>query len=79
MNWAVRMGIFHPVSHTSLFILWSGVILALDFRTVWNGKDQTLHAASVEGNHHGLYRPLRTGNEEATIIAPLKNRDVRSN
>ena len=79
MNWAVRMGIFHPVARTSLFILQSGVIMALEFRIVRNGKDLTLHVASAEGNRRGLYRPLCTGNEEATIIAVRKNRDVWSN
>ena len=40
--------------------------MALDRRIVRNGKDPTLHAAIAEGN------------EEATIIALRKNRDVWS-
>ena len=70
---------FHPVARTSLLILRSRVIVALYLCIVRNDKDQTLHAAGAEGNRHGLHRPLRTGNEEATIIAPRKNRDVWSN
>ena len=79
MNSGGENGDFPPIARASLFIPKGKRISALDFRIARHGEDQTLHVANVEGNRRGQHRPLRTGNEEAIIIASRKIRDVWSN